>query len=279
MSPKDVTVLSSVDDEPTFQSPSGVSAQPVASPPSMAMSDKWAEQFARMEALLLRGNIFSIPVSAVKPIDTPPLVSKTLFVPPATRPTSPVEVPVAVEAQSKQRHNDDKDKKKKTHKPRKQDKSVDENPKSDKKTVQKKDAKPEKKRERSVSPVRKHSSTTKLGRPISPLADSCSGPESAKQSSSKGGSSSLFSSGPNVTTGQLSSTPLDTGQGHTSTGACAFPQDTDVQHRYLIMIWSGPVPFPGVTVTGKHGSNYRLSLSCNRKSKKLNLTNLFNSQQ
>ena len=34
-----------------------------------------------------------------------------------------------------------------------------------------------------------------------------------------------------------------------------------------------------VTVTGKHGSNYRLSLSCNRKSKKLNLTNLFNSQQ
>ena len=34
-----------------------------------------------------------------------------------------------------------------------------------------------------------------------------------------------------------------------------------------------------VTVTGKHGSNYRLSLSCNRKSKKLDLTNLFNSQQ
>ena len=34
-----------------------------------------------------------------------------------------------------------------------------------------------------------------------------------------------------------------------------------------------------VTVTGKHGSNYRLSLSCNKKSKKLNLTNLFNSQQ
>ena len=33
-----------------------------------------------------------------------------------------------------------------------------------------------------------------------------------------------------------------------------------------------------VTVTGKRGSNYRLSLSCNRKSKKLNLTNLFDSQ-
>ena len=38
-------------------------------------------------------------------------------------------------------------------------------------------------------------------------------------------------------------------------------------------------PISSVTVTGKHGSNYRLSLSCNRKSKKLNLTNLFNSQQ
>ena len=173
VSPKDVTVLSSVDDEPTFQSPSGVSAQssaqPVASPPAMvssssssqatgyvtseqflAMSDNWAEQFARMEALLSRGNIFSTPVSAVKPIDTQPLVSKIPFVPPATRHTGPVEVPVAVEAQSKQRHNDEKDKKKKTHKSRKQDKSVDENPKSDKKTVQKKDAKPEKKRERSV---------------------------------------------------------------------------------------------------------------------------------
>ena len=36
--------------------------------------------------------------------------------------------------------------------------------------------------------------------------------------------------------------------------------------------------YTNVTVTGKRGSNYRLSLSCNRKSKKLNLTNLFNSQ-
>ena len=79
VSPKDVTILSSVDDEPTFQSPNSVTAQPIASPPStmasssstsqatgyvtsdqfLAMSDKWAEQFARMEALLSRGNIFS----------------------------------------------------------------------------------------------------------------------------------------------------------------------------------------------------------------------------
>ena len=115
VSPKDITVLSSVDDEPTFQSPSGASAhssaQPITSPPStmassssttqatsyvtsdqfLTMSDKWAEQFARMEVLLSRGNIFSTLVSAVKPIDTQPLVSKTPFVPPATRPTGPVE--------------------------------------------------------------------------------------------------------------------------------------------------------------------------------------------
>ena len=68
VSPKEVTVISSVDMEPTFQSPSGPSAQSPAcssmassaAQPSgfvtaeqfTAMSDKWAEQFAPMEALL-----------------------------------------------------------------------------------------------------------------------------------------------------------------------------------------------------------------------------------
>ena len=42
----------------------------VTSQQFMAMSDKWAEQFARMEALLSRGNIFSTPVSAVKSVDS-----------------------------------------------------------------------------------------------------------------------------------------------------------------------------------------------------------------
>ena len=75
VSPKDVTVLATVDDEPTFQSPVGPSAQTSAQPSVwsatpqastsfvtsdqfMAMSDKWTEQFARMEALLTQGNIF-----------------------------------------------------------------------------------------------------------------------------------------------------------------------------------------------------------------------------
>ena len=89
ISSKDVTVISSVDSRPTFQSPSGAMALVPTQPPSdlptassspstqpsyvtaeqfAAMSDKWAEQFAHMEALLSRGNVFSTPVSAVKPI-------------------------------------------------------------------------------------------------------------------------------------------------------------------------------------------------------------------
>ena len=54
---------------------------------------------------------------------------------------------------------------------------------------------------------------------------------------------------------------------------------------YLHLAWANygldvlNITMHTVTVTGKRGSNYWLSLSCNRKSKKLNLTNLFNSQQ
>ena len=133
VSPKDVTVISSVDSEPTFQSPSGAMMQVPAHPPSdlpttssssstqpsyvtaeqfSAMSETWAEQFAHMEALLSRGNVFSTPVSAVKPIDTQS--STTPFVPPATRPTGLVEVPEAVEDSAKQKTHDDKDKKEKS---------------------------------------------------------------------------------------------------------------------------------------------------------------------
>ena len=49
--------------------------------------------------------------------------------------------------------------------------------------------------------------------------------------------------------------------------------------KYMYQLYGDKCCHTVVTVTGKHGSNYRLSLSCNRKSKKLNLTNLFNSQQ
>ena len=136
VSPKEVTVLQPVDNEPMFQSPSGQSTQPSAHssspPPSSsqsfsfvtadqlaAISDKWAEQFARMEALLSRGNVFSTPVSAVKPVDTQPLISQIPFLAPATRPTSPVEVPVAVDALAKTKAVDPEERKK-SHKSRKE---------------------------------------------------------------------------------------------------------------------------------------------------------------
>ena len=66
-----------------------------------------------------------------------------------------------------------------------------------------------------------------------------------------------------------------------------YPLYEELKTRYLPQARSGNIStFINilstklvVTVAGKRGSNYRLSLSCNRKSKKLNLANLFNSQQ
>ena len=140
VSPKDVTIISPVDTEPTFQSQSELSAQPSAhaspmasssasQPPGFvtaeqftAMSDKWAEQFTRMEALLSRGNIFSSPVSAVKPVDSQQLISETPFLAPATSPTGLVQVPVAVDAPVKVASDEHKAKRK-SHKSRKDDSS------------------------------------------------------------------------------------------------------------------------------------------------------------
>ena len=241
ISSKDVTAISSVDSEPTFQSPSGAMAQVPAQPPSdlptassspstqpshvtaeqfAAMSDKWAEQFAHMEALLSRGNVFSTPVSAVKPIDTQSLISTTPFVPPATRPTGPVEVPVAVEDSAKQKKHDDKDKKKRAHKAKKHDKPNTEDIKPAKTPGQERDPKPVKKRDQSTSPVRKHSSSK--GRSRSPPAVASSGPESANQPAAKKGGCSLFALEPDFTTGstgQPSVVPLHTVQGQSSSGA------------------------------------------------------------
>ena len=156
---KDVTY---VDNEPTFQSPSGQPAQspahPSNPPPSSSSSaqissfgtseqlsaivDKWSEQFARMEALLSRGNVFSTPVCSVKPVDTQCLISETPFLAPATRPTGPVEVPVAVGASVKTKPVDQKEKKK-PHKSRK-DKHTDKSVKTDPEIVST-DSKPDKK--------------------------------------------------------------------------------------------------------------------------------------
>ena len=213
VSPKDVKVISTVDSEPTFQSPSGAMAQVPAQPPSeippiassssaapqssyvtadqfTALSDKWAEQFARMEALLSRGKIFSTPVTSVKPMDTRSVISTTPFIPPATHPTGPVEVLVAVEVSTKPKIPDEKDKKKKSHKSRKHDKSVQDT--QTKSSSHRSDHKAEKKRDRSESPVKKHSSAK--GSSLTSKAVSSSGPESGKQPVIQKETSSLFSS-------------------------------------------------------------------------------------
>ena len=218
-------------DNPPSASSSTPQTSKVTAEQFTAMSDKWAEQFARMEALLSRGNIFSTPVTAVKPMDSQSVISSTPFIPPATRPTGPVEVPVAVEKSSKVKSEEKDKQKKKSHKSRKQDKPVHELVSS----TQKSDSKPEKKRDRSTSPVRKH---TSKGSSLYKSVPS-SGPESGKQPVATKETGSLFSS--TTTTGSLltstcSSPPsaAPTGHGQSVMGACAFPPDTGVEHFDLV---------------------------------------------
>ena len=251
VSPKEVTVLHPVDSEPTFQSPSGQPTQSssilLTTPPSSAeqtasfvtsdqlttIADKWSGQFARMEALLSRGNIFSATVSAVKPLDTQNLVSDNPFLAPASHPTGPVEVPVAVDALVNVKPVDAKDKKK-SHKSRK-DKHYDKTVKSDTKSSSTKadkkvDDKPVRRRDRSPSPVTKPAKSK--GHSSSPLPDaSSSGPEAAHQSVvhkmdtskhsldvEKSATGSLFRS-------SSSATVAPPEHDSSFAGACAFPQE------------------------------------------------------
>ena len=105
---ENVTVIASIEDkEPTFHS-SPSTSQPSAhvqseasdSSASFVTSDQlkqisvqWSEQFARFEALLSRGNVFSTPKSTVKPVPTHTVVSDTPFIPPPARLTGPVDAP------------------------------------------------------------------------------------------------------------------------------------------------------------------------------------------
>ena len=255
VSPKEVTVLQpveSMDSEPTFQSPSGQQAQssvnPPATPPSSsqqpasfvtsdqlaAIADKWSEQFARMEALLSRGNVFSTPVSSVKSVHTQNLISDNPFLAPATRPTGPVKVPVAVEAPLAATPVDAKDKKK-SHKSRKDKHSDKSDSKSSSKSKSSKDvSKPEKRRDRSPSPV----SRSKTKAPSSsPLPGASSGPESAHQSVVPKGDRSSQSQDLKKSSGSLfqsaSSTPM---------APVHFLMNS--MNKYLTMIWTGLLPVP-----------------------------------
>ena len=254
VSPKEVTVLQPVDNmdsEPTFQSPCGQHAQSSTNSPSTppssseqtasfvtsdqlaAIADKWSEQFMRMEALLSRGNMFSTPMSAVKPVDTQNLISDNPFLAPATRPTGPVKAPVAVDAPAAVNPVDAKDKKK-SHKSRKDKHSDKSDSKSSSKTKSNKgDHKPEKRRDRSPSPV---SRSSKAKAPsLSPLPDASFGPEAVHQSVvHKGDRSNQVQELDKSTTGSpfwsASSAPMappeqDTSLDYAGTGACAFPQE------------------------------------------------------
>ena len=167
-------------------------------------------------------------------MDTQSLISTTPFVPPATRPAGPVEALVAVEESTAHKTDDDKDKKKKSHKSRKHDKPGHESKST--KTTQKTDSKPDKRRDRSASPVRKHSSVK--GPSHSPKAVPSSGPESVKQPVANKGESSLFSSNPDPTvvgTGKSPTASMHPGHGQPSTGACALPPDTGIEHYEQIL--------------------------------------------
>ena len=120
VSPEQVTVIASVEDkEPIFQ-PSPSAAQPAAhaqpedssastsfvtSDQLQQMSDQWAEQFARFEALLSRGNVFSTPKSTVQHVPSHAAISDTPFIPPSARLTGPVEFPAEGEVDKQQYSN------------------------------------------------------------------------------------------------------------------------------------------------------------------------------
>ena len=146
VSPKEVTVISPVEDlssanapadnssahpsaqsAPDFQPSAQLSTQaPAASSASTsntsyvtsgqfsALSDKMSEQFARFEALLSRGNIFSAPSMPVNPVSAKKVLSDTPFLDPSSaRPTGPVWLPAEAEDN---KGSDAKPEKKKSHK-------------------------------------------------------------------------------------------------------------------------------------------------------------------
>ena len=152
------------------------------------------------------------------------MISKNPFVPSATRPTGPVEVPVAVEDSAKQKKVEEKDKKKKSHKSRKQDKT-DSDSKLAKTSVHKPEQEPERRRDRSPSPVRQVSSAKAPHPRLWPA------PESASQRVLNKGDTSLFPSDLDVSTGNTSAPPSSqSGFGRPSAGACAYPPDDHSEH-------------------------------------------------
>ena len=55
------------------------------------------KRFTRFEALLSRGNNFTTPKTSIIASSSQPVLSDATFVPPPTRPTSPVRLPAESE--------------------------------------------------------------------------------------------------------------------------------------------------------------------------------------
>ena len=117
------------DVEPSFQTPppsSATSTSSSAKPDTSSfvtseqlknIADQWSEPFARFEALLSRGNLFSTPKTSVKPMPPHIVVSDSPFIAPSARLTGPVDVLAEVELQQKAK--DGKEDKPKDPKPEK----------------------------------------------------------------------------------------------------------------------------------------------------------------
>ena len=115
VSPKDITIIGAVELKEQ------ASVQPIAHPPAQGpstsqpvsfitsaqfeeMNDKWAEHFARFEALLSRGNVFYTPKSSA-PGSSHPVLSDQPFLNPSAPATGPVgllaEQDISVRSESK----------------------------------------------------------------------------------------------------------------------------------------------------------------------------------
>ena len=122
------------DDQPVFESSAQISAQAPASASSSssqsvsfvtaeqfeAMNDKWSEQFARFEALLSRGNVFTIP-KVVSSLPSQTIVSAQPFINPVARHIGPVVSPAV---QKELYKKGEAKRKKKKQKSSKKDKAV-----------------------------------------------------------------------------------------------------------------------------------------------------------
>ena len=246
VSPKDVTVTSSIDSEPTFQSPSGAIAQVPAQPPSSqppaiastltpssppppsyvtaeqfsAISDKWAHAW----------RLFSPEVMFFPPLYLQSnrwilkLWCLTHFLALVTRPAGPAGVLVAVEA-TETKESDSKPKKN-SHKSRRGKssdnvKSGSQAP-SERSSEKKSDGK-QKKRDRSRSPGSK--SSTKHGRSSSPpILTSSAKPPATIKGDALDRPSSVADKGVPLSSQKFSSSksqPVQE-QPFTGTDACAY---------------------------------------------------------